>query len=150
MARRQAEIPGFERQVENPAIEEAARAYVEVRDERAALSKKEKLKQLELIAIMRAHNVEVYEYQDDQGEILVVRIKQGDEKAVVEKTGEAEAEIGSGFSDGSDAPAGEDGLINQALAEQAAAGVAEDDEGNVVPIDSAKPKGKSKKGKRGK
>ena len=146
MARRQAEIPGFEKQIENPAIEDAARAYCEVRDERAELSKKEKIKQLELLAIMRAHKVEVYEYLDDDGEILVVRIKQGDEKAVVEKTGEAEPEIGSGINP--DIDQRETNLITDALAAQQDAGVSEDDEGNVVPIESAKPK--AKKGRKSK
>lgn len=137
MSRKQAEIPGFERQVENPAVEEAAAKYCTIRDERSALSKKEKQAQLELEATMRAHNVERYEYLDDNGEVLVAKIVTGTTKAVVEKTGEAEVEIGEGVDDPSS-----DGLIADAQKAQRDAGVAEDEDGNVIPLDTAAPKKK--------
>lgn len=86
--RKQKEIPGFERHVENPAVEEAARKYCQIRNERAAQSKKEKQAQLELLATMRANGLERYEYlDDDAGEILEARIVIAPEKAEVVKTG---------------------------------------------------------------
>ena len=141
MTRKQAEIPGFERQIENAAVEEAAITYYALVRDRSALSKKEKAAQLTLEATMRAHNLLRYEYQDDDGEILVAKIVEGATKAVIEKTGEAESEIGTAVE-----PSGE-GLLADAAKVQRDAGVAVDEGGDVVPIDSAVPR-TPKKGKR--
>jgi hypothetical protein len=147
MARKQAEIPGFERQVENEAIELAAQAYCEVRDQRAALSKKEKQKQLELQALMKAHKVPRYEYIDDNGEVLEAVIVIGEEKAVVRKTGEAESEVGEGVeTGGSSGPDVHAGLIRQAEKAADDANVGESVDGDVVVPEKMAPKS-TRKGK---
>jgi hypothetical protein len=137
--RRQSEIPGFERQVENEHVERAAAAYCTIRDERAAQSKKEKQAQLELEATMRAHGYDRYEYTDDYGEVLVARIVVGSSKAVVEKTGEADSEIGDGLDS-------TDSLVAQSRKAQLDAGVAESEDGDVVVPDSSVPRTKKKRG----
>lgn len=132
MVRKQAEIPGFERQVKNPAVEEAAEAFAVAGDAWSMAAKKRKQKQLELHAIMRAHNVSQYEYIDEAGEVVTARIKVGDEKVVIEKNGDAESTLGEGTSDGPDADGDRDdwpspsnapdvseGLINNALKDDA-------------------------------
>lgn len=141
MARKQKELPGLEKQVENPQIEEAAEAFCKMRNERDALTKKTTLAMLTLLATLKTHKVEEYEYVDDFGEVLVARIKLGKEVAVVEKTGEAESEIGEGVDD-------EESILDtakrQAAKSQADSNVAEDDDGDVVVPDKAAPKTKRK------
>lgn len=141
--RKQQELPGIERDVEHPDIEAAAIAYRAVCVERSALSKKEHLAQLTLLAAMHAHKVEVYPYQDENGDIRRARIKLGKETVVIEDTGEAESEIGEGVdTEGDETP----GLIAQARKAQADAGVAEDEDGDVVPRND--PPAKKKRGGR--
>lgn len=147
MARRQQQIPGTERTA-IPEIEEAAEAYREVVLERIDLSKKEKLKKHGLIALMNARKIDTYKYDDANGEEIVVKIAEPEPKVSVKKTGEADSDIGEGVSDGPTltvvkTPAGTDGLLAEALANQQSTGVAEDAEGDVVP-----PEGSSKKAKR--
>lgn len=144
--RKQQEIPGFERQVERPDIEAAAQAYCEIRDERSALSKREKQAQMNLLAIMRAQKVPRYEYHDENGEVLEAVIVLGEEKAVVRKTGDAESEVGQGV-DEPDAPPIPGGLLAQARQAQADAGVAETTDGDVVPLEQSAPKKRGRKGK---
>jgi hypothetical protein len=146
--RRQIQIPGTERKA-HPEVEEAAGAYVVVRDERAELSKREAQKKMELLAVMRAHKLAAYKFYDDNGEELVARIDDGDPKVSVRRTGEAEPEIGEGISSGEDTkPAGMDGLIAQAMAAQDnAASVEVTDDGDVVVPEKAAPK-KARKGKK--
>lgn len=147
MARKQAEIPGFERQVENPAVEEAAEAYCKVRDERSAMSKREKIAMHTLLATMKAAGLTKYEYLDNQGEILMAQIETGAEKAVVKKTGEYDAEVGDGVdSDEGDGPSV--GLLDQVAQAQLDANVGETDDGDVVVPDTASPR--QKKGKKSK
>lgn len=143
MTRKQQMIPGTERK-EHPEVEAAAQAYASVRDERAALSKKEHQKKLELLFSMKAHSLVVYKFFDENGEEVVARIDEGDPKVTVKKTGEAESEIGEGVPSGE--PAGMGGLINEAMKAQDEANVEETPEGDVtVPETSAPKKGKGKK-----
>ncbi len=142
--RKQQEIPGTERK-QHPEIEAAAAAYVDVRDERAELSKRETQKKLELLAVMRAHKLSVYKFYDQQGEELVARIDDGDPKVSVRKTGEAEPEIGEGLSEAPE-PAGMQGLIAEAERAQDAANVEETTEGDVGVPDKAAPKKSRKRG----
>jgi len=143
--RKQTQIPGTERK-QHPEVEEAAGAYVVVRDERAELSKREAQKKLELLAVMKAHKLNVYKFYDDNGEEMVARIDDGDPKVSVRRTGEAEPEIGEGISTGPDTkPAGMEGLINQAMAAQKNdAHVGEDEDGDVTVPEASVPKAKRK------
>lgn len=146
--RRQQEIPGFERQVEDPDIEAAALEYCKLRDERSALSKRESKAQALLLATMHAKRTPRYVYLDDAGEELEVVVQLGAEKAVVRRTGEAETPIGQGVEqpDAPDTAAADFGpggnVLAQAAAAQTAAGVSETDDGDVVPPDVAQPRGK--------
>lgn len=146
--RRQQEIPGFERQVEDPDIEAAARDYCALRDERSALSKRESKAQALLLATMHAKRTPRYVYLDDAGEELEVVVQLGTEKAVVRRTGEAETPIGQGVEqpDAPDTAAADFGpggnVLAQAAAAQTAAGVSETDDGDVVPPDVAQPRSK--------
>lgn len=141
--RKQQELPGIERDVEHPDIEAAAIAYRAVCVERSALSKKEHLAQLTLLATMHAHKVEVYPYQDENGEIRRARIKLGKETVVIEDTGEAESEIGVGVDTEGETPTSV--LAAQARKAQADAGVAESEDGDVVPRND--PPAKKKRGR---
>lgn len=143
MARRQAEIPGFERQVENPAVEEAATKYLEIMRERAELSKKEGRAKLDLLAVMRANNVEQYEFPDDSGEIMVVRINTK-ENVKIDKSGETNDDPGEGIDGPEDVA--QDGLLADARKVQQDANVEETTDGDVTVPDTAAPK---KGGKRG-
>jgi hypothetical protein len=148
MAKRQLQIAGTER-ITHPDIESAAEAYREVRDERAAMSKRETQKRLELLAIMKANKVKRYKFEDDNGEELEAYIEEPDPKAGVRKTGEAEPQIGEGIeSSGEPSTNGvHPGLIDMAMkAQQDEAHAEVDSEGNVVvPETAAKKRGKSKK-----
>ena len=139
MARKQKELPGLEREIKNPAVEEAAEAYCKVRDERSALSKKEKLAMLTLLATLKAQGLSKYEYLDDNGEILEALIEQGAEKAVVRKTGEAETEVGEG-ADSDD----EESILDTAKRSAAK------NQADVVVPETAAPKGKKARGGKGK
>ncbi len=146
MARKQMQIPGTERK-EIPDVENAAEAYREVRDTRAELSKREAVKKLELLAVMRANKVKKYRYHDENGEEIEALID--DEPTVkLRKTGEAESEIGEGvdegrMSNGHAEGSVPQGLIDQAMKAQADAGVAETADGDVIPLESAKKRKKS-------
>ena len=140
--RRQTTIPGTERKT-HPEVEEAAAEYVIVRDERSELSKRESQKKLELLAVMKAHKLKVYKFYDENGEEMVARVDDGDPKVSVRRTGEAEPEIGEGIADSSVEPAGQKGLIAQAMkAQDDAAHVEVTDEGDVVVPDTTAPKAK--------
>ena len=146
--RKQTELPGLEKPIENEAVEEAAQAYCELRDQRSALSKREKQAQMNLIAVMHAEvaakrlKIPRYTYLDDNGDELEVVIELGAEKAVVRKTGDAESEIGEGVAERDDQGDAGDNVLRQAAASQRAAGVAENDDGDVVPTDASAPKAK--------
>jgi hypothetical protein len=143
--RKQMQIPGTERK-EVPEVEQAAEAYREVRDERAELSKREAQKKAELQAVMRAHKLKKYRYHDENGEELEV-VFEDEPRVRLRKTGEAEAEIGEGVSDGATVDVVPKGLIAQAMKAQEDAGIEEDADGDVVTPDKAAPKAK-RKGKR--
>ena len=144
--KRQMQIPGTERK-SVPEVEQAAESYREVRDERCELSKREKQKKLELLAVMKAHKVKKYKYDDENGEEIMVSLDDRDPEVNVKRTGEAETEIGEGVSSGEGLePAGTKGLSAQALAAQNDANVEETVDGDVVPTDKAAPK--SKKGRK--
>lgn len=146
MARKQAEIPGFERQIQNPAVEAAADAFVEASAAWSAAGKERARKHVELLVTMKGENVMSYEFPDENGEYVTVRRKVGEEKVVIERNGDADSAIGEGLSS-EDEAATAGGLLDDAARAQASVGVAEDDEGNVVPPDVAAPK-KKRGGKR--
>ena len=145
MSRRQTVMAGMERK-ENPAVREAADRYRDARDERMAHSKTEKQRKLELIAVMQAHKIKKYKFDDDEGEELLVAIEDKVDVSV-KKTGEAESAIGESVERADD-PSVPQGLIDQALKAQADKGVAENDEGDVVPPNKSVPKKKRGKAKK--
>lgn len=147
--RKQLNIPGTERK-SVPEVEEAAAAFVEVRDERMGLTRKEKLKKFELLAVMKAHKVKRYKFDDANGEELLVELSEKEPDVTVRKTGESEGEVGEEVSSGSN---GVDtvhpGLIAQAMkAQEDDANVEVSSDGDVTVPDKAAPKAKAK-GKRG-
>ncbi len=141
MARKQAELAGFERQVANPAVEEQAQRFVVANETWKQAGKKRTQEHLGLLAQMRTHGLERYEFPDENGELLVAEVLTGDPKVVVRKTGEADIEIGEGVESGDDTSTG-GGLLEDAAALQQANGVAENEDGDVVPPDVAAPKKK--------
>jgi hypothetical protein len=145
MTRRQTQIPGTERP-DFPEIEKAAAAYCAVRDERCELSRREKQKKVELLAVMKAHKQDRYKFYDEKRETyLLARIDEGDPQVSVVDTGEADLPVGQGISSPGDDPAVPKGLIAMAEQAQADAGVEENSEGDVIVPDTAAPKGKAKK-----
>ncbi len=150
MARRQMNIPGTER-TNIPEIEKLSEEFRDLDAEFAeksaelanGLGKRRTEKKHELIAMMRLKKITLHRYDDEHGDEIEIELDESP-KIKVRKTGEAEPEVGYGV-ESPDRDAREQGLINQALAAQQDAGVSEDDEGNVIPIDTAKPKAKAKK-----
>lgn len=138
MARRQKEIPGFEKQIENPVIEAAAESFVEANAAWKKAAKTRGAKQIELLATLRSEKREQYEFVDENGNVMVAKIVYGDEKAVVEKSGESE-------SSPDDETADTDGLVAQAQKAQKDANVEEDPFGDVVVPETSVPKKKRKK-----
>lgn len=141
---KQIRIPGTERP-DHPEIEEAALAYIDVRDERASLSKKESLKKLEMAAVMNSLDVRTYKFYDERaGRYRIARIATGEDKILVEDTDEAVGDIGASVPTGGDVP---QSLIDQALADDTHVEVTAD--GDVVVPDTAVPRKKSRsKGKK--
>ena len=80
--------PGMARQVEIPALEDAALAYVKVRDERMALTEAEKAAKEKLLALCIEHKVERYEVADENGEVRVVKVKTKSKVTVRKATSE--------------------------------------------------------------
>lgn len=143
MARRQLQIKGTERK-EHPEVEEAADAYREARDDRMEHSKKEKQKKLELIAVMQAHKLKKYKFDDAFGEELLVAIEDKLDVSV-RKTGDASSSIGEGISSGEPDNGGiSQGLINQAMKAKADINVEENAGGDIVVPDTAAPRLKRK------
>lgn len=147
--KKQMQIPGTERQ-QVPEVEQAAEAYREVRDERCELSRREKQKKLELLAVMKAHKVKRYKYDDENGEEILVALDERDPEVKVQRTGEGESEIGEGVSSGEGSePAGMSGLIAEAMkSQQDDAHVTEDGDGDVVVPEASVPK--KRKGRKSK
>ena len=83
---RQAEIPGTERKV-NKTVAAAARSYVEARDARMELTKKEKDSKELLIAAMVKAGEEVYR-DDSASPPLLVHLKKGKNDVKVTEVGE--------------------------------------------------------------
>lgn len=75
MGRKQLEIAGTERPNKVKDVDEAAEAYVEVRDKRMALTKKEAEKKSALIEVMKKHNLTAYEDLDADPQLLVTVIE---------------------------------------------------------------------------
>jgi len=146
MTRRQTQIPGTERK-SVPEVEEAALGYIEARDERMTHTKREKQKKLELLAVMRAHRVTKYKFDDAEGEELMVSLEDKEPDVSVRKTGDAEAPVGEGMPTGDESTGPHQGLIAQAMRDQET-GVEVTNEGDVVVPDKAAPK-KPRKGKKG-
>jgi hypothetical protein len=150
MTRKQVTIPGTERP-DHPEVEAACLAYCAVRDERAALSKKEATKKVEVFAMLRAHNLESYRFFDTSAKkYRVARIAEADPKLEVIDTDEGVEEVGSGVASGDDVqPAGMEGLINQAMAaQQSDAHVEVSDDGDVGVPEASTPKSKKRGGKK--
>jgi hypothetical protein len=144
----QIRIPGTERP-DHPDIEEAALAYIDVRDQRAALSKKEAQKKLEMGAVMKAADVKRYKFFDEHaGRYRVARIVDGEEKFIVEETYESLPEVGAGVPAGNPDDHGiPQGLIDQALRDDDT-NVEVTSDGEVVVPEKAvprKPRAKAKK-----
>lgn len=55
-----------------PELDAAAEAYIEVRDERAALSIQEKEAQENLKSRLKDHGLNRYEYEDSNGDIKII------------------------------------------------------------------------------
>jgi len=143
MARRQLQIKGTERK-EHPEVETAADSYREARDDRMELTKKEKQKKLELIAVMQAHKLKKYKFDDSEGEELCVAIEDKIDVSV-RKTGDTASEVGTGVSSGDGETGGiSQGLIDQALKAQDDMNVEETAGGDIVVPDKAAPKTKRK------
>ena len=68
--KKQPELDGFGRPTV-PAVDEAAAAYVEARDERMSLTEHEIDARLKLEALMRMHELEKYRYADGENEYEV-------------------------------------------------------------------------------
>jgi hypothetical protein len=138
---KQMTIPGTERK-EIPEIEAAAEAYREVRDERAELSKQERLKKLELLALMRAHKCTLYRYSDEDGEEHEIAASEDPKvkirKVETEVIEESAAKAGAGGDD----PDVHPGLIKGALDAQAEGNVEENDDGDIVVRESDAGKGR--------
>ncbi len=137
MVRRQTQIPGTERK-SVPDVEQAALLYIEVRDERMDLSKREKQKKLELLAVMRAHKVKRYKFDDAEGEELLVALEDREPDVSVRKTGDAETPVGEGISGGEGSRGPHEGLIAQAMRD----GVEVTSDGDVVVPETSAPKAK--------
>lgn len=71
--REQLNVPGTERQY-IAAVEDAANAYRNARDERMEMTKLEVVRRDELIRVMGEHKLDVYKYDDEEGEELTVKL----------------------------------------------------------------------------
>lgn len=121
----------------------------EVLEERRRLSKKLRLGKQTLLAAMHAKKLRRYEWRNKNGEIEYIELEEVEEKVIHKKTGEADVEIGQGVDIEAEAAAADSeleqqtgGLIAQARKAQADAGVAENEDGEVVPRDDPAPKKK--------
>ncbi len=88
MAKRQLEIAGTER-VKNQEVEAAAEGYVDQRNKRMKLSKKEKEAKQALIAVMNKHKLSVYR-DDTQNPPVIVTLSSKDDVRVQELGDEPE------------------------------------------------------------
>jgi len=146
--RRQPHLPGLERKdIAYPEVEEAAVIYSELCEEvlaeRRALSKKLRLGKQTLLAAMHARKLRRYAWRDKNGEAVELELEDVEEKVIIKKTGEADVEIGQGVdTEADEAPPRDDGLIAKAMKAQADAGIAENEEGDVIPRDDPAPKKK--------
>lgn len=148
VSRKQKTFPGMERK-EIPEIAEACDRLSEARSERKSGTKKlaelEKQREVELITIMRQHDVKLHRFHDDEGEEVEAKLEEIT-KVHVRKTGEAESEIGEGVEsadEGGSATPPPNKLAEQAERDAAEANVAESD-GDVVVPDKAAPKWKKR------
>ena len=73
--RKQQSLPGIAPQTDIPAVEDAAAAYVEIRNERMELTKREKELKVALLVVCTEHNVERYTYVGEDEEEMVVKVK---------------------------------------------------------------------------
>lgn len=87
---KQTKIPGTERQ-KIKAIDKAAEAYVEVRDERMGLTKKEKEAKEKLLSLMKEHKLDSYT-DEDASPPLIVTVEAKDETVKVKRASEDETE----------------------------------------------------------
>jgi hypothetical protein len=152
--RRQPVLPGMERKdIAYPEVEEAAVIYTElceeVLEERRRLSKKLRQGKQTLLAACHAHKLRRYQWRNKNGEIETIELEEVEEKIIHKKTGEADVEIGQGVDVEAEAAAADSeleqqtgGLIAQARKAQADAGVAESEDGEVIPRDDPAPKKK--------
>ncbi len=71
-AAKQTKMPGTERPDVNKDIEKAAAVYVEFRDERMALTKKEVESQAKLLGLMKAAGLMIYRCDTEDLEVEIV------------------------------------------------------------------------------
>lgn len=144
MTRKQVTFAGPEfKRPDHPEIEEAALAYVDVRDQRMSLKRTEAQKKIEMGTLMKAAKIKAYKFYDEKsGVYRIARIEPGEETFVVEQTDEHVPEVGAGVPTGSP-PNGDvpKGLIDQALADSEN-NVEVTSDGDVVVPDKAAPKAK--------
>jgi hypothetical protein len=69
---KQTRLPGTERHDTHPDIEEAAAKYVEARDERMSLTKREVETKAVLLATMKAHKLDKYRCDSEDLEVEIV------------------------------------------------------------------------------
>lgn len=83
MARKQMKIPGTER-VKLAEVDTAAENYVDVRDERMELTKKENETKDALIAAMKKHGVQIYKDESTSPPLVVV-LTPGEDNVTVKR-----------------------------------------------------------------
>lgn len=147
MARRQLEIEGTRNDKDIPlAVVEAGQGWLEKRREQRRARENTAEALAGVIALMEANKIDLYTVVDTEtGDRLKIKLKtKVTLTATRDRDGEGEEfDIGEGVDAFSDtAPGPHPNLIAQAEADQAAAGVAENEDGDVVTPDTAAPKGK--------
>jgi hypothetical protein len=141
--KRQAELPGIERQVANEDVEAACVKWYDVMAERAKLSKKEADAKATAMATMRAHKLDEYQFWDENAEVYRTARIESKEAIVIAKDIEHDGDAGEGVDP---SELGSDSILADAAKTQSNAGVAENDEGDVVPTDASVPKSKKRGG----
>jgi hypothetical protein len=150
---KQLEVPGTQRTDIPPEILEAGKKWLDANKEQRRTKEKAKEAKFGLIALMEARKIPKFRYLDPETKEMKSLSIDLEPKLSVRKADEDPSADTSSESSGgaSSSPAVHPGLIAQAEAaqagaEQTKAGVSVDDEGDVVPPDTAAPKsGKRKK-----
>ena len=147
MARRQMRIPGTENAAIPDAVVEAGEEWLDLRREARRHRDKAKEGKTAVLLLMQQHKIAEYAVKDpDTGEILDLYVET-ETKLKTRRRHEADdIEVGEGIPASSAPDAGvHPNLIAQAEKANLDNGVAETDDGDVVPPDEAAPKGKRKR-----